>query len=364
MKIWTCCIFVLAIILEPTFGHGLCWKPGLNPFTGAPTAERLDATSVRIDWSNIFTDGHGCEDVDFIIKSHPRFQPSAYKLSDFTLKGQRKAVLQIDGNTDYVFQVIAREDKGPQHGIDYKYSKMVNSYATDLEGSQTGPIQRAPPPPPPPPPPAPTRPVRVYRPPQTRSMGSIYDDYALTTSKPKTSSNVNTAIAKCLPSLRKEPGFGHGSKMQKDRILINFIRYMNQRPLEQISGFLQTKKSCKESHKKGFVIQCQGRDTCCSTPWAKCEDCYDDFGLCDGRCIPQEWMNDGWPDCMDGSDDADMRSKNGKSPAFQLQCVECAGVVLSAAHLCHSSGRGLTDECVNTMIGEGECNVCVQEFLN
>ena len=25
---------------------------------------------------------------------------------------------------------------------------------------------------------------------------------------------------------------------------------------------------------------------------------------CDGRCIPHDWVSDGWPDCMDGADEA------------------------------------------------------------
>ena len=29
-------------------------------------------------------------------------------------------------------QVIAREDKGPEHGIDYKYSAIVTSFASDI----------------------------------------------------------------------------------------------------------------------------------------------------------------------------------------------------------------------------------------
>ncbi len=113
----------------------MCWNADTNPFNGPPTARRIDSNSIRIDWNAVFQyNGGDCDKVDFLIKSHPRFQPAAYKLSDFTLKGQRSAVLKIDGNTDFVFQVIAREDKGDRLGIDYKYSPMVTSYATDIEG--------------------------------------------------------------------------------------------------------------------------------------------------------------------------------------------------------------------------------------
>lgn len=39
----------------------------------------------------------------------------------------------MDVGGDYVFQIIARENKGPPHGIDYKYSKMVTR-----EGGEKG----------------------------------------------------------------------------------------------------------------------------------------------------------------------------------------------------------------------------------
>ena len=32
---------------------------------------------------------------------------------------------------------------------------------------------------------------------------------------------------------------------------------------------------------------------------------------CDGGCIPSDWVSDGWPDCIDGSDERGM-SSNGK----------------------------------------------------
>ena len=73
-----------------------------------------------VNWSQVFNDGPECTEVDFLIMNHPRKQLSAYKLSDFTLKGERSATLTIDPTLDFVFQVIAREDKGDL-GIDYKY---------------------------------------------------------------------------------------------------------------------------------------------------------------------------------------------------------------------------------------------------
>ena len=89
-------------------GDGFCWKPNTSPFYGAPKASRVgggEERRVRVDWSSVFNSGDGCDKVDLLIMTHPRDTPSAYTLSDFTLKGQRSATLQLEGDGDYVFQV-------------------------------------------------------------------------------------------------------------------------------------------------------------------------------------------------------------------------------------------------------------------
>ena len=103
--------FVIQVIFSLfECGHGFCWKPNTSPFYGPPTATRVgggggDNRRVRVDWSKVFNSGDGCEAVDFLIMTHPSENPSAYTLSDFTLKGQRSATLQLEGDEDYVFQV-------------------------------------------------------------------------------------------------------------------------------------------------------------------------------------------------------------------------------------------------------------------
>ena len=96
------------IFLQLQDGNGFCWKPNTSPFYGAPKASRVgggEGRRVRVDWSSVFNSGDGCDKVDFLIMTHPRDTPSAYTLSDFTLKGQRSATLQLEGDGDYVFQV-------------------------------------------------------------------------------------------------------------------------------------------------------------------------------------------------------------------------------------------------------------------
>ena len=60
---------------------------------------------MRVTWEDVFPRGRGCEEVEFLIKSHPLDSPSNYKLSDLTLKGKRTAVLAVPPGEDFIFQV-------------------------------------------------------------------------------------------------------------------------------------------------------------------------------------------------------------------------------------------------------------------
>ena len=56
----------------------------------------------------MFAEAGECWDVDFMVKFNPKSQPDKYKLSEFTQPGQRKAVIKIDTDDDYMFQVKRR----------------------------------------------------------------------------------------------------------------------------------------------------------------------------------------------------------------------------------------------------------------
>ena len=56
----------------------------------------------------VFAEAGECWDVDFMVKFNPKSQPDKYKLSEFTQPGQRKAVIKIDTDDDYMFQVKRR----------------------------------------------------------------------------------------------------------------------------------------------------------------------------------------------------------------------------------------------------------------
>ena len=91
-----------------------------------------------------------------------------------------------------------------------------------------------------------------------------------------------------------------------------------------------------------------------------------------GQCIPNEWRNDGWPDCLDASDeksgeDGGITTEDGALTSLpqQLVCVQCAGVILSAGFICRESDQGLTNSCLQETMGKGgACNPCIKLYLN
>ena len=72
------------------------------------------------------------------------------------------------------------------------------------------------------------------------------------------------------------------------------------------------------------------------------------------------WLNDGWPDCMDGSDEPQLRDLS-----VRFQCLQCSGVILPALQMC-AINRGEMDiaQCVDEMIGQGQCNQCIKDFTS
>merc|ERR1719348_2609467 len=355
---------------------------------GAPDTERVDLSTVRVTWESVFPKGRECEEVEFLIKSHPLDSPSNYKLSDLTLKGKRSATLAVPRGKDFIFQVIARENKGPGIGIEYAYSRPATSVfnpstsqVTRLKqsiwvagdtrsGSARGQMQqvrttrRTT---------TPTTTARTYIRPNVKSLGSqfssLFDDYYSEEEEEMSAANP-WYVYECIPLLKNLAGFEEGTK--RNSILTQFIKHMNKNAMKTVKSFVDDKKSCNSDYsgqEAGHLVESQGRTQCCSQPWGDNTHqsvCYQQFARCDGRCIPHDWVSDGWPDCMDGADEATLNI-DGKVMPYQLGCVHCAGVVLSAAFLCiesSSTSSGLTRNCVENILGPGQCNLCIQEFMD
>jgi len=413
--------YVIQNVIFPVSSY--CWTPNINPFTGPPDTERLEGSTVRVTWENVFPHGPGCGEVEFLIKSHPLDSPSNYKLSDLTLKGKRTAVLAVPPGEDFIFQVIARENKGPGIGIEYAYSRAATSVANptpsqvqglrqsiwvagdtgsgNVRPSQHQNYRPAPTTTTAPPPPTTTSTQRTYLrpsvrslslgggPPYTSRLGNGYSGYGqnqqsyqndnynfgqadeIQKVEEETGATGPWYVYECIPLLKNLAGFEEGSK--RNSILTQFIKHMNKNAVGSVKNFITSNKSCGsgyEGKERGHLVATQrGDNKCCTTPWpgdfgqANHDVCYDQFARCDGRCIPHDWVSDGWPDCMDGADEASL-AVDGKVMPYQLGCVQCAGVVLSASFLCLESQSGLTRQCVESLMGPGECNVCIEEFLS
>lgn len=89
-----------------------CAPFGQNPgFTRAPTVEQVTLTSVRVSWAGTVTRIE-CAD-QFIVKSWNRRNPNDYMMSDLLPLDQFSYIVtDLVPNQDYVFQAVAREDKG------------------------------------------------------------------------------------------------------------------------------------------------------------------------------------------------------------------------------------------------------------
>lgn len=375
--------------------EGYCWEPKTSPFTGPPQVSR-NGDEATIDWKVVFKDNPGCTEIDFLIMNHPRKQLSAYKLSDFTLKGERSATITIDGSLDFVFQVIAREDKGSL-GIDYKYSPMITSYVNGQppeDEEEEKPKKKS----------VfldsnawtPTTPgttfttistttttlPRTYLQPETKALSLSplhYETYDYDNAVSNSDSDYNPNpwyIYECVPFIKDLKGYDEVSGSE-NKLLENFIKQMNKKPLELVDEFLTQDKFSNQDQcganknsdtSKGYLTKCgdSGQEKCCPNPWQEkgCQSaCFVNYSPCDGgRCIPESWIGDGWPDCIDGTDE---NQGNKQSLPEQLVCVQCAGVVLSAGFLCRESSLGLTNDCIEQVMGKnGACNSCVSYYLN
>jgi len=102
--------FLLVIWVSKVSGY--CAGLGANPgFRGPPIVEQVSMTSVQVSWSGLVTRSE-CAD-QYIVKSWLARNPNDYQMSDLLPTTQLSFIVtDLVPNQDYVFQAIAREDKG------------------------------------------------------------------------------------------------------------------------------------------------------------------------------------------------------------------------------------------------------------
>ena len=133
-----CLTFSLCVMFNSFPANtGYCWQPGWNPaFVAPPIVTQMNITMVQVSWRNIVKNEE-CVD-QFLVKYWKTGRPIDYKKTD--LVGTSVDAVMLTGiipNVEYVYQVIAREDK--LMGIDYnrspttKYTTSRNQLATKNE---------------------------------------------------------------------------------------------------------------------------------------------------------------------------------------------------------------------------------------
>ena len=91
--------------------NAYCWEPGKNPsFTGRPIVQQVDPSTIRVTWEGL-VQNENCID-NYLIKYWVKDKPQDYKMTDLIDKQSYTSDIIVISQVIYVFQVIARENKG------------------------------------------------------------------------------------------------------------------------------------------------------------------------------------------------------------------------------------------------------------
>jgi len=116
-------LLFLVISFVP-LANGYCWQPGKNPgFNGIPKVEQVDIRTVKVSWNGITTQTE-CAD-QFLVKYWESTSPLEYALTDPVNNDEFSTIIKVTPKVKYVFEVIAREDKGAIAGVDYNRAENV-----------------------------------------------------------------------------------------------------------------------------------------------------------------------------------------------------------------------------------------------
>lgn len=142
-------VAALLVMLGPGLSLSYCalHNPG---FTSPPRVQQVSLTSVRVDWLGLVT-RIDCAD-QFIVKSWNVHNPNDYHMSDLLPLDQFSyIVMDLVPNQDYVFQAVAREDKGilgkdwnKSPGAQYRTNSQNPTVAPSPRDRQTGPTRLLP----------------------------------------------------------------------------------------------------------------------------------------------------------------------------------------------------------------------------
>ena len=117
---------LLVVIIQMAVRHcnAYCWQSGWNPnFISEPKVEQLTMMKVRVSWDGI-VDKRKCAD-SFLVKYWRKSSPATYKMTTPVPTQVSYEDIEISPKVIYLYQVIAREDKGMILGVDYNKAKPV-----------------------------------------------------------------------------------------------------------------------------------------------------------------------------------------------------------------------------------------------
>jgi len=124
-QVWRLLTVVVFIsVINVPLVSAYCWQAGQNPyFTAQPIVQQVDLRTVRVTWEGI-VEYEKCVD-NYLVKYWQKSNPQGYNLTELIDKQQYTTDLIITPKVNYVFQVIAREDKGGILGIEYNKSDQI-----------------------------------------------------------------------------------------------------------------------------------------------------------------------------------------------------------------------------------------------
>ena len=121
-QVWRLLTVVVFIsVINVPLVSAYCWQVGQNPYVAAqPSVQEVALRTVRVTWEGI-VQNERCVD-NYLVKYWQKSDPQGYQMTELIDKQHYTSDIIVIPKVNYVFQVIAREDKGGVLGIDYNKS--------------------------------------------------------------------------------------------------------------------------------------------------------------------------------------------------------------------------------------------------